>query len=81
MPFFPVAVSSVSFGADALQKALDAAVGIPVGKRGYLDAGVTTNGAQVIFGQHLHSIWDVGAWAGVSWSGLSSAGIRLRGAW
>jgi hypothetical protein len=81
MTFSSVAVSSINFGADALQKALDAAAGIPAGKRGYLDLGVTTQGAQVIFGQHLRSIWDLGAWGAMDWSGRASAGIRLRGAW
>ena len=74
-------VASITFGADALQKALDAVVGIPAGKSGYADVGVTTQGAQVVFGQRLNSIWDVGAWGGVSWSGFYSAGVRLRGSW
>jgi hypothetical protein len=82
MPLFsPSAVSTINFGSDALQKALDAAAGIPAGKRGYLDLGATTQGAQVLFGQRISPLWSVGAWGGVDWSGKVSAGLRVRGAW
>jgi hypothetical protein len=79
MTFSPV--KAINFGADALQKALDAIVGIPADKQGHLDVGVTTQGAQVEFGQRLNSIWSVGAWGATDWSGMCSAGARLRAAW
>ncbi len=79
-----VPVARLNLGADMLQKALDAAVGVPEGKRGYLDLGATTSGAQVILGQKFAKgrlTGNVGVWGGMEWTGMVSAGVRLRAAW
>ncbi len=81
MSFLPVAASTLSFGSDALQRALDAAAGIPATKRGYLDFGATLQGATLTLGQRIAGDWSLGAWGAMEWSGRASAGIRIRGAW
>ena len=82
MPTTPI--SSIKLGADALQKALDAVLGIPTGKQGQLAVDASTQGAQISVAQKIK--WgkvtgDAGLWAGVDWTGMYAAGARLRAAW
>jgi len=79
MKVAPVALIDV--GPDALQKALDAIAGVPAGKAGHLDLGVTTKGAQVQYGQRFGSVWQTGVWGATDWTGKWSAGARLQASW
>lgn len=53
----------------------------PSSGRGFLEASVTTDGAQVEVGSKLGPRWAVSGWAGLQWKGHPIAGARVKGSW
>lgn len=64
-----------------LRKAIESLTNIPDGKKGYLDAGVTTSGVQAEVGHRFNEHWSTGAFVDKAWRGPWAAGAVVKGSW
>lgn len=54
---------------------------MPAGGRGFFEADVSLQGAELEIGQRLNGTWRAGGYVARTWRGQLAAGARLRAEW